>query len=103
MNDMTLFLDLILMASGAYCMYTFLRLAVTKRLFKNGLLVPKEKKISDCADEPLPMAAGNSGGGAGLARMVRHPQFPCKPRLFRYVANMARSRYGSGPRVKFYP
>lgn len=139
MNDMTLFLDLILMASGAYCMYTFLRLAVTKRLFKNGLLVPKEKKISDCADEqmyigymmpplavmavmtmgygvcmllndlrenalsPLPMAAGNSGGGAGLARMVRHPQFPCKPRLFRYVTNMARSRYGSGPRVKFYP
>ena len=51
MNDMTLFLDLILLASGAYCMYTFLRLAVTKRLFKNGLLVPKEKKISDCADE----------------------------------------------------
>ena len=51
MNDMTLFLDLILIASGAYCMYTFLRLAVTKRLFKNGLLVPKEKKISDCADE----------------------------------------------------
>ena len=42
MNDMTLFLDLILIASGAYCMYTFLRLAVTKRLFKNGLLVPKE-------------------------------------------------------------
>ena len=53
MNDMTLFLDLILMASGAYCMYTFLRLAVTKRLFKNGLLVPKEKKISDCADEQM--------------------------------------------------
>ncbi len=26
-----------------------------------------------------------------------------KPRLFRYVTNMARSRYGSGPRVKFYP
>lgn len=53
MNDMTLFLDLILIASGAYCMYTFLRLAVTKRLFKNGLLVPKEKKISDCADEQM--------------------------------------------------
>ena len=34
-------------------MYTFLRLAVTKRLFKNGLLVPKEKKISDCADEQM--------------------------------------------------
>ena len=53
MNDMTLFLDLILIASCAYCMYTFLRLAVTKRLFKNGLLVPKEKKISDCADEQM--------------------------------------------------
>ena len=51
MNDMTLFLDLILLASGVYCMYTWLRLAVTKHLFKNGLLVPKEKKISDCADE----------------------------------------------------
>ena len=56
MNDMTLFLDLILIASGAYCMYTFLRLAVTKRLFKNGLLVPKEKKISDCADEAAAVA-----------------------------------------------
>ena len=51
MNDMTLFLDLILLASGVYCMYTWLRLAVTKHLFKNGLLVPKEKKISNCADE----------------------------------------------------
>ena len=30
MNDMTLFLDLILLASGVYCMYTWLRLAVTK-------------------------------------------------------------------------
>ena len=118
MNDMTLFLDLILIASGAYCMYTFLRLAVTKRLFKNGLLVPKEKKISDCADEqmyigymmpplavmavmtmgygvcmllndlretPFPVAAGDPGRRAGLARLVRHPQFPCQPGVFRYV------------------
>ena len=51
MNDMTLFMDLVLLASGAYCLYTWVRLAVTKRLFKNGLLVPKDKKISDCADE----------------------------------------------------
>ena len=51
MNDMTLLLDVVLLASGVYCLYTFLRLAVTKRLFKNGLLVPKEKKISDCRDE----------------------------------------------------
>lgn len=121
MNDMTLFLDLILIASGAYCMYTFLRLAVTKRLFKNGLLVPKEKKISDCADEqmyigymmpPLAvMAVMTMGYGVcmllndlretpflpypwplvilaavlGLARLVRHPQFPRQPGVFRHV------------------
>lgn len=121
MNDMTLFLDLILIASGAYCMYTFLRLAVTKRLFKNGLLVPKEKKISDCADEqmyigymmpplavmavmtmglrrvhaaqrparnalpPVSVAAGDPGRRAGLARLVRHPQFPRQPGVFRHV------------------
>lgn len=51
MNDMTLFLDVVLLGCGVYCLYTWLRLAVTKKLFKNGLLVPKEKKISDCADE----------------------------------------------------
>ena len=51
MNDMTLFLDLLLLASGGYCMYTWLRLMVTGHLFQNGLLVPKDKKVSDCADE----------------------------------------------------
>ena len=79
MNDMTLFLDLILIASGAYCMYTFLRLAVTKRLFKNGLLVPKEKKISDCAGGQmcvgymLPRLAGVAGvaGGCGVSAAGR--------------------------------
>lgn len=50
-NDMNLLLSLILLGSGIYCLYTWLRLLVTKRLFRNGLLVPKEKKISDCADE----------------------------------------------------
>lgn len=51
MNDMTLFLDLILLASGGYCMYTWVRLLVSGHLFQNGLLIPKEKKISDCTDE----------------------------------------------------
>ena len=51
MNDMTLFLDLLLLASGGYCMYTWLRLMITGHLFQNGLLVPKDKKVSDCADE----------------------------------------------------
>lgn len=50
-NEMNLLLALILLGSGVYCLYTWLRLLVTKRLFRNGLLVPKEKKISDCADE----------------------------------------------------
>lgn len=52
MNDMTLFLDLILLASGVYCMYTWLRLAVTKHLFKNGLLVPKEKRSPTAPTRP---------------------------------------------------
>jgi len=114
MNDMTLFLDLILIASGAYCMYTFLRLAVTKRLFKNGLLVPKEKKISDCADEqmyigymmpPLAvMAVMTMGYGVCMLlndlretpflpypwplvilAAVLASQFPCQPGVFRHV------------------
>lgn len=51
MTDMTLLLDLILVASGVYCLYTWLRLAITGRLFQNGLLVPKDKKVTDCADE----------------------------------------------------
>lgn len=50
-NEMNLLLALIMLGSGIYCLYTWLRLVVTKRLFRNGLLVPKEKKISDCADE----------------------------------------------------
>lgn len=51
MNDMNLMLDLFALACGIYCLYAFLRLLVTKKLFPNGLLVPKEKKVSDCTDE----------------------------------------------------
>ena len=74
MNDMTLFLDLILLASGVYCMYTWLRLAVTKHLFKNGLLVPKEKKDLRLRRRgrihPLhdPAARGDGHPDAGLRR-----------------------------------
>ena len=32
-------------------MYTWLKLALGGRLFKNSLLVPKEKAVEDCLDE----------------------------------------------------
>lgn len=51
LNEMDLLMSIILLGSGAYCTYTWLRLLVTKRLFPNGLLVPKNKKPSDCTDE----------------------------------------------------
>ena len=52
-DSMFLMLDLISLGCGLYCFYIWVRLLVEKRLFKNGLLVPKEKKISDCADEQM--------------------------------------------------
>jgi len=51
MDSPMLLLDAIALGCGGYCMYTWLRLLIEKRLFKNGLLVPKEKKVSDCSDE----------------------------------------------------
>lgn len=50
-NSMTLMLDAISLGCGLYCLYTWLRLVFTRRLFKNGLIVPREKQIEDCMDE----------------------------------------------------
>jgi hypothetical protein len=50
-NSAATLFDLCALGCGAYCMYTWLRLLIEKHLFKNGLLVPKEKKVSDCSDE----------------------------------------------------
>ena len=44
-------MDLILLGSGVYCLYTWIKLLVTKHLFQNGLLVPKDKRVEDCSDE----------------------------------------------------
>ena len=44
-------LDLIALGCGIYCLYTWIKLAVGKKLFQNGLLVPKEKTVKDCLDE----------------------------------------------------
>ena len=50
-SSMNFILDLIALGCGIYCLYTWIKLLAEKKLFKNGLLVPKEKKISDCSDE----------------------------------------------------
>ena len=52
MNDMTLFLDLILLASGVYCMYTWLRLAVTKHLFKTACSCRRRKRSPTAPTRP---------------------------------------------------
>ena len=51
MDSMDMLMDLIALGSGIYCFYTWIRLLKEKRLFKNGLLVPREKRVEDCADE----------------------------------------------------
>ncbi len=51
MNSTFAFLDLIALGCGIYCLYTWIKLAVGKKLFQNGLLVPKEKTVKDCLDE----------------------------------------------------
>ena len=48
MNDM---MNLISVLCGGYCLYTWFRLVREKRLFDNGILMPKDKKPSDCFDE----------------------------------------------------
>ena len=52
MQDSTmLFMDLIALGCAVYCAYTWLRLLKERKLFQNSLLVPKDKKVSECRDE----------------------------------------------------
>ena len=51
MTDFNMIIDLIGLGCGLYCMYTWLKLTLSGRLFKNSLLVPKEKSVDDCLDE----------------------------------------------------
>ena len=53
MGSTLILMDLVAIACGAYCLYTWLRLIITKKLFKNGLLLPNGKEISDCFDEEM--------------------------------------------------
>lgn len=50
-NSMNDLMDLISIFCGAYCLYTWFRLAREKKLFENSILLPKDKKPSDCLDE----------------------------------------------------
>ncbi len=49
--SMFMMIDVISLGCGAYCVYTWLRLLREKKLFKNGLLIPKDLSPEDCLDE----------------------------------------------------
>ena len=44
-------LNIFTLGCGAYCLYTFLKLLTGRKLFKNALLIPKEREVEDCTDE----------------------------------------------------
>ena len=49
--DFELMMSLFALGCGGYCAYTWLKLVIGKRLFKNSLLVPSDKRPEDCTDE----------------------------------------------------
>lgn len=49
--DFELMMSLFALGCGGYCTYTWLKLMIGKRLFKNSLLVPSDKRPEDCTDE----------------------------------------------------
>lgn len=49
-NSMLSLFDFISLAGGAYVLYVWYRLQAVRRLFDNSLLIPKDKRIKDCAD-----------------------------------------------------
>ncbi len=51
MGSSLMLLDLVALACGVYSLYTWVKLLIVGHLFPNGLLVPKDRKVEDCADE----------------------------------------------------
>lgn len=51
MDAMDLYFNLVGLAAGIYCLYTWFKLKKAGRLFANQLLVPKDAKPEDCVDE----------------------------------------------------
>ena len=50
-NSMNDLMNLISVLCGGYCLYTWFRLVREKKLFMNSVLLPKDRKPSDCLDE----------------------------------------------------
>ena len=50
-NSMNDLMDLISVLCGGYCLYTWFRLVREKKLFMSSVLLPKDRKPSDCLDE----------------------------------------------------
>ena len=50
-NSMNDLMNLISVLCGGYCLYTWFRLVREKKLFENGILLPKDRKPEDCVDE----------------------------------------------------
>lgn len=50
-NSPFMLMDLFSLLCAAYCVYTWVRLLHERKLFKNSLLIPKEKSPADCRDE----------------------------------------------------
>lgn len=51
MQDTMLLMDLFAAGCAIYCAYTWARLAKERKLFKNSLVLPKDKSAADCLDE----------------------------------------------------
>lgn len=50
-DSLTLLMDLFAFGCGVYAIYTWIRLLKERKLFKNALLLPKDKDPKDCRDE----------------------------------------------------
>ena len=51
MDAMDLYFNLVGLAAGIYCLYTWFKLKKEGKLFSSQLLVPKDAKPEDCVDE----------------------------------------------------
>lgn len=78
MNAMDLYFNIVGLAGGIYCLYTWFKLKKAGKLFASQLLVPKDAKPEDCLDEegyirlmsPCLLLVGlvwGLSGGAGFA------------------------------------
>ena len=66
-NSMNDLMNLISVLCGGYCLYTWFRLVREKRLFENGILLPKDRKPHH------PPKAWHSGtGGFPVWRVFGH-------------------------------